>query len=229
MTSSSSAKKVRKAAKAGGSGGPKVSSDRGLLYPIAIVTICILGLALVVVSRADNSSDPAADDPIVADEFAATYGIFDCTDWVATSPGGDAAPFTIPLASAEAERNGRLDRWGPTVGIELSSDALVVTGIDPEINRATGEDCEGEEGTVFLTVWSSNDQVGEPLEDVEVQTITEDIGAYRPHDGDVIAIAFAPEGTEMEEPPVSDGASQPGTDTSEADTGEPDTSGADSG
>ena len=211
MSSSSSAKKVRKAARAGGSSGPSTSRERNLGFPLAIAVICILGVALVALSKADDGDGTAAspdDTTVAADQFAATYGIFDCTEWVATSlpnPETDQ-DFTIPLSSENAERNGRLDRWGEEVGLEISADALVVNSVDPVIERAAGDDCEGEEGAVSLTVWSSNDEAGAALDEVEVQTITDEPGAYRPRNGDRIAIVFAPEGTEVDEPPVPDGA-----------------------
>ncbi len=229
MSSSSSAKKVRKAARAGGSSGPTTSRERNLGFPLAIAAICILGVALVAVSKADNDDSAASPDDTTPalDQFAATYGIYDCTEWVATSlpnPGTDQ-DFTIPLSSENAERNGRLDRWGEEVGLELSAEALVVNSVDPVIERAAGDDCEGEQGTVFLTVWSTNDEAGAALDEVEVQIVTDEPGAYRPRNGDRIAIAFAPEGTEIDEPPVPDGASSSSSssttpaDTSEAETG----------
>lgn len=229
MSSSSSAKKVRKAARAGGSGGPTTSRDRNLGFPLAIAVICILGVALVAVSKADNEDSAASPDDttVSADQFSATYGIFDCTQWVATSlpnPETDQ-DFTIPLSSENADRNGRLDRWAEEVGMELGADALVVNSIDPTIERAAGDDCEGEEGTIFLTVRSTNDEDGVALDEVEVQTITDAPGAYRPRNGDRIAIVFAPEGTEIDEPPVPDGAGTTAStttapaDTSEAETG----------
>ena len=229
MSSSSSAKKVRKAARAGGSSGPTTSRERNLGFPLAIAVICILGVGLVVVSKADNNESAASPDDttVEVDQFAATYGIFDCTEWVATSlPNPDTdQDFTIPLSSENAERNGRLDRWGEEVGLEISADALVVSSTDPVIERAAGDDCEGEEGTISLTVWSPNDEAGAALDEVEVQTITDEPGAYRPRNGDRIAIVFAPEGTEIDEPPVPDGASATSStttapaDTSEAETG----------
>ncbi len=226
MSSSSSAKKVRKAARAGGSSGPSTSRERNLGFPLAIAVICILGVGLVAISKADSGDGTAAspdDTTVAADQFAATYGIFDCTEWVATSlpnPETDQ-DFTIPLSSENAERNGRLDRWGEEVGLEISADALVVNSVDPVIQRAAGDDCEGGEGAVSLTVWSSNDEAGAALDEVEVQTITDEPGAYRPRNGDRIAIVFAPEGTEIGEPPVPDGASATSsTTTAPADTSE---------
>jgi hypothetical protein len=74
-------------------------------------------------------------------------------------------------------------------------------------------------------VWSTNGEAGAALDEVEVQTITDDPGAYRPRNGDRIAIVFAPEGTEIDEPPVADGAGTHSSttiapaDTSEAETG----------
>ncbi len=229
MSSSSSAKKVRKAARAGGSSGPTTSRERNLGFPLAIAVICILGVGLVVISKVDNDDSAAAPDDTTpaVDQIVATYGIFDCTAWVATSPPNPETDqdFTIPLSSENADRNGRLDRWAEEVGMELSADALVVNSVDPVIERAAGDDCEGEEGAVFLTVWSANDEAGAALDEVEVQTITDDPGAYRPRSGDQIAIVFAPEGTEVDEPPVPDGASTSSStttapaDTSEAETG----------
>ena len=101
----------------------------------------------------------------------------------------------------------------------------MVNSVDPVIERAAGDDCEGEQGTVFLTVWSTNDEAGAALDEVEVQIVTDEPGAYRSRNGDRIAIAFAPEGTEIDEPPVPDGASSSSSssttpaDTSEAETG----------
>ena len=207
--SSSSAKKVRKAARAGGGAGPRVGSDRKLGFPIAVAAITVLGLALVIVSRADRDDDVAIPEFNADDYFHAAYGIWDCDQWVttglrdsglATQDVRTFGDFIIHLPAEDAT-NGSLSAWASQVGMTITDERLVVVGQSFEVDRSVGDDCGGEPGQVFVEVTSVKDEEGNPLDEPETTVITENPGSHRPRDGDVIAIAFAPEGFDLEEPP----------------------------
>ena len=78
MARSSAAKKVAKAASAG-AGGAKAQTERNFLFPLAMVLISILGVALIFVARdrrADNS--PQGPPRVGSDHWHAAYQIYIC-------------------------------------------------------------------------------------------------------------------------------------------------------
>jgi hypothetical protein len=78
MARSSAAKKVAKAASTG-AGGAKAQTERNFLFPMAMVLISILGVALIFVARdrrADNS--PQGAPRIGADHWHVAYQIYVC-------------------------------------------------------------------------------------------------------------------------------------------------------
>jgi hypothetical protein len=78
VATSSSTKKAAKLAQKGK--GRKVRFQGGTVFPAAVAVTLVVGLALIVYSRATL---PAADDspPTINDHWHAAYGIYLCDDW----------------------------------------------------------------------------------------------------------------------------------------------------
>jgi len=199
MGKASSAKKVARAARAGGktSQGPK----RQLAFPLGVAAIVLVGALLVVFARSANEEQVSAS-PRVGEHIHAAYGIYVCNAFL--SPLTDAVPDTSglhthadgvahvhPFANGSSGRNATLAKWGETVGLEVGSQSFTVGGTE----YANGYDCNGEPGQVVLYVWPPDDPDAEP------QVVTSDIGGFRLDvDRQQFTLAVVPEGTEVPRP-----------------------------
>ena len=114
MGRASSAKKVARAARAGGKGA-KVGRDRSVLFPGSIAIVVILGLALVVYARSTiNPADAVA--PGIADHWHEAYGLYACDSFLpdiqnASDPNGihthsDGVIHVHPGAAQQVARTG---------------------------------------------------------------------------------------------------------------------------
>lgn len=201
MGKASSAKKVARAARAGGrtSAGPK----RQLAFPIAIAAIVVVGALLVVFARSSNQ-EVAAESPKVGEHWHAAYGIDVCgnflpnlTDVGPDTTGlhthGDGIAHIHPFANGSAGPNATLSTFGQMVGMTFGSDSFTVNGT----TYADGYDCNGQPAKVAVYVWPADDANAEP------RIITKDIGSFR-FDQDRLAVTLAvvPEGTDVPRPPT---------------------------
>jgi hypothetical protein len=199
MGRASSAKKVARAARAGGrtSQGPK----RQLAFPIGIAAIVVVGALLVVFARSANEEQVSAS-PRVGDHIHAAYGIYVCdaflpalTDTGPDTSGlhthADGVAHIHPFANGASGRNATLSKWGETVGLDVGSESFTVDGTE----YADGYDCNGQPAQVSLHVWPPDEPDAEP------EVITSDIGAFRlDTDRQLVTLAVVPEGTEVPRP-----------------------------
>jgi hypothetical protein len=199
MGRASSAKKVARAARAGGrtSQGPK----RQLAFPIGIAAIVVVGALLVVFARSANEEQVSAS-PRVGDHIHAAYGIYVCDTFLPalndTGPDttglhthADGVAHIHPFANGASGRNATISKWGETVGLQVGSDSFTVNGTE----YSNGYDCNGQPAQVSLYVWPPDDPDAEP------QVITSDIGGYRlDTDRELFTLAVVPEGTEVPRP-----------------------------
>ena len=201
MGRSSSAKKVARAARAGG-----VSSKgkkRNLLFPVSIAAVVIVGVLVVTLAR-DTYTTAAQEVPKVGDHIHAAYGIYVCETFLDPLP--DGAPDTLgihthgdgivhihPFGGAASGKNATMAVWGKTDGIEFSSNGFTVSGATYE----NGFDCNGQPATVKLYVWNADDTSTAP------QIIeSADIGGYRlDKDRLAVTLAVVPDGTDVPPPP----------------------------
>jgi hypothetical protein len=202
MGRSSSAKKVARAARAGGA--TSKGKKRNLLFPISIAAIVVVGVLLVTMAR--NTATTAAEEaPKVGDHIHAAYGIYVCDAFLdpLTDPGGDTLGIHThgdgivhvhPFGSAAAGKNANMAVWGKTDGMTFSSKGFTVNGVTYD----NGYDCNGQPATVKLYVWNADDTSAAP------QIVnTADIGKFRfSKDRLAITLAVVPEGTEVP-PPTS--------------------------
>jgi hypothetical protein len=200
MGRASSSKKVARASRAAGRPG----TSRNLVWPAAMVVLVALGVFLIVESRPNRAEAvrPRANNP--EDHWHTAYGVFVCDDYIdnLTDQNSDALGIHThddglihihPTASEAAGENATLGVFTEEVGLTLEDDRLVLPGEDGETHQ-DGDECGDERGIVQLAVW-------EDAADEEPEIITDDLAGHRLRDGEVIAIAFAPEGAELSKPP----------------------------
>lgn len=202
MGKASSSKKVARAARAGGA---STGSKRKLGFPLAIVAICVVGLAVVVVARG-QFSEASAEAPTVSDHWHAAYGMYVCDEFL--PPLTDAGPDTTgvhthgdgvihihPFVGSAAGRNATLAKWGEVVGVDFDGGSFTVGGTTYE----DGYDCGGEPATVSIYRWPADSPDAEP------EVFTSDLGSIRlDEDRAEFTFAVVPEGTEVPRPPSVD-------------------------
>jgi hypothetical protein len=163
----SSNKKVARAARAGGK--TKVRGQQGLVFPIALGAVVIIGLLLVVYARASRP-DTVAEPPTVEDHWHAAYGIYVCGEWkpviqnqndaIEGTPIGihthaDGVIHIHPFNSLATGSNATLGVFFETTGVEMTDESLVL----PEGGGTfeNGDDCAGSPGQVKVLVWDDAD------------------------------------------------------------------------
>jgi len=81
MARSAAAKKVAKAASAGGSG-RSFRPRRDFLFPAAMLLVVLLGVVLILVARNERSANAPAGPPRLGDHWHSLYAIYDCDDFI---------------------------------------------------------------------------------------------------------------------------------------------------
>jgi hypothetical protein len=210
MGRASSAKKVARAARAGGKGA-KVGRDRSLIFPASVATVVILGLALVVYAR--STINPAeAVAPGIADHWHEAYGLYACDSFLpdiqnASDPNGihthsDGVIHVHPGAAQQVARTGNdatMEVFLAASGASISDTQLTLPpgeGYDPE-TYVEGEDkCGGEDAIVQVAYWRSAANT-----DQDPEIFTEDLADIQfGSDNGAYTIAFAPEGADIPPP-----------------------------
>jgi len=206
MGKASSAKKVARAARAGGA---KTSDQRKWMFPLAIAALVIVGVGVILVAR--SGFDPvSAESPKPGEHWHQAYGFYVCdsflppqVDVTADRTGihthGDGIIHTHPFSNAYAGSKATLGVWGETVGVDFTSDSWDVAGE----TYTNGFDCGGQPAQLSVYKW--------PLDDAEAQpeVFTSDFGDIR-LDSDRLAFTFAvvPAGTEVPKPDSVDTVDQ---------------------
>ena len=220
MGKASSAKKVARAARAGGSRRP--GQRRAIGFPLIIAAIVILGSLLVVFAREsrDATAEPRSQaDGEDAQHWHAAYGLSFCGEFQRTSDSGtalvDVGQDTLgihthgdgvihihPFIDSAGGRNARMQIFFDQVDLQMSDSTL--TFPDGE-TWAEGEDTctvDGQEqpGQLVVARWQDAQDAADGEKPTEV--LTEDFGTIRfRNDREYYTIAFVPEG-ELEEIPV---------------------------
>jgi hypothetical protein len=162
--------------------------------------------------------------PRIGDHWHAAYGVHLCGEWqpdLIDGPEGDVSGIHShgdglihihPFSSRVTGEGANLGAFGDTVELELSDDSLKLP------DRAAledGADCGGTPGVVQVRVW-------ENIDDAEGRLLEGDFADHAPQDGEIITIAFLPEGEEVPRPP-SAGATPTDLETTPTAPGEEDT------
>jgi hypothetical protein len=198
MGKASSAKKVARAARAGGS---TKSNQRKLMFPLAVAGIVVVGVLLIVVARSGFES-VSAESPKPGEHWHQAYGFFVCDsflpplvdvtqDRTGIHTHGDGVIHTHPFSNAYAGTKATVGVWGETVGVDFGSDSWEVSGTTYE----NGFDCNGQPATLAVYEWPADDPNAEP------EVFTSGFADIR-LDQDRAALTFAvvPEGTEVPRP-----------------------------
>lgn len=212
MGKASSAKKIARAARAGGrASGVR---QRNLLFPGAIAAIVVLGVLMVGFSvrehRADANTVPplAGEDGLPGDHWHASYGFYVCGEWMPSLPEwhdtagvhshGDGVVHIHPFGEAGAGRNATMGTFlKDAPDVSLSDDKLELGDESWETGK---DECDGEKGELVIARWKDVQTT-----DAEPGLVYENFDDIRfREDGEGYTIAFVPEGeTDIPKPESS--------------------------
>jgi hypothetical protein len=159
MGRASSAKKVARAARAGGT----AKRERPkLAFPLAVFVIIVLGTSLVIFAR--QSREPASAAPpsyLNSDHWHAAYGIYVCDKFLPplTDVGedrdgihthGDGIIHIHPFAASSSGDRARLSVFGKQTGVTFTNDGFTMPDGTEYKN---GYDCNGQPAKVAVYKW----------------------------------------------------------------------------
>src|SRR6478736_6112737 len=133
MGKASSAKKVARAARAGGS---TKQRKRNWGFPLGIVAIIVVGALLIFVAY-DQNTEAVAASPTTNDHWHAAYGIYVCdaflpavadgpTDTKGIHTHADGVIHIHPFSGGSAGNNAKLKVFTDQVGMSISSDGFTM-------------------------------------------------------------------------------------------------------
>jgi len=186
-----------------------------------MAAVVILGTAGIVYSREQRQPDTtrpyAAIAGRAADHWHAAIGYYICGKFVPDLPEGDD-PLGIhghgdnivhihPFGASSAGKRATLGVFLETVKADISDDKIELPGQETKRN---GDKCENGTGRVQTKVWDTRASTDQG------RLVEGDPSNLRPKDGQLITIAFVPEGTDIPKPPSEpklDNLSDVGTPT----------------
>jgi hypothetical protein len=211
MGKASSAKKVARAARAGGRS--SAGRQRNLLFPGVIGAIVLFGSALVWYAADERKGDTDIP-PVIGDHWHAAYGVYVCGEWQPDIPQfeattgihthGDGVIHIHPFSSGGAGENATLGTFLEETDVKLSDDELTIGKNELPDGAKTwkeGEDqCDGKDAELVVARW---DNVAD--ENAKPALITSGLDDIRFRaDGEGYTIAFVPEGeTDIPKPPTA--------------------------
>jgi hypothetical protein len=206
MGKASSAKKVARAARAGGRGS-RGGQRRSLLFPATITVVCVLGVSLILYARTQDTAQ--ALEPGVTDHWHAAYGIDICgtieppmtndADPNGIHTHGDGVIHIHPGAAQQVARAGEdatLGVFMNAAGATLTDDSISFPDETGQIVTYTeGEDqCDGEDGQVQVAYWANASEAN----DTDPQVFTDNLAdIFFQNDREAYTIAFVPEGGDI--------------------------------
>jgi hypothetical protein len=202
MGRASSAKKVARAARAGGRGARR-GQRPSLLFPGTIALVCVLGVALIVYARSQDEAE--AQPPTLQDHWHAAYGIYVCDSFTAPfqaqdDPDGihshqDGVIHIHPFSNRVTGENAKLSVFFDAMGAELTDDTLRLS--DEEEYKEGEDQCDGEDAIVQVAYWANASEAA----DTDPQVFTENLGDISfDDDRAAITIAFAPRNADLPPP-----------------------------
>ena len=212
MGKASTAKKVQRAARAGGKTSGK---QRQLGFPVAIAAVVIIGLSLVTYTRASGQlGADAKNPPKVGEHWHAAYGIYICDHFVTNvsdrSPDvlgihthDDGLVHIHPFTNGAAGKQATFARFFDQTGLKVTNSEIKLPSAAPFKGRTYKEGsttCNGKPATIQVYHWKSavNSATGIKADKVFTKDFskirfTEDLGAF--------TFAFVPAGTKVPPPP----------------------------
>jgi hypothetical protein len=171
-----------------------------------MAAVVVLGTAGIVYSREqrqpDTSRPYAAVAGRAADHWHAAIGFYVCGTFVPDLPEGDD-PLGIhghgdgvvhihPFGASSAGKRAILGIYFKTVGADITDNKIDLPGQDTKRN---GDKCDNGSGTVQTKVWDTR----APTDQGRI--VPGSPASIRPKDGQLITIAFVPQGTDIPKPP----------------------------
>lgn len=199
-----SADKATKRAKNVGGSPAKASFLTKHLFPIIIILVLVAGLvAIVSLRRTDINAAPR----VAQDHWHASYGIYNCDQFVASVTDqtdalgvhthADGLLHIHPFSPQAAGANSKLSLFFDTVGMEYTDTSLSYQGLTLE----DGMMCNGEPAVLQYAVWNDAFTEGDP---VEVGRGTAADFVFTPEfEFGSITIGLVPEGTDLPRPDQS--------------------------
>lgn len=189
--------------------GKRQSGSRG--WTMATVAVVAVGAVAIFFSWGGGGTAAA---PALGDHIHAYLGINVCGSWLPPAPEyesadgihshGDGLMHIHPSSSEAAGENavvGRFIENNAGAGWELSATSMTLWD---GVEYRNGQECvDGEYAGQAADIQWAVGRVGEPWDGTPR---TGDLANYHPDDGDIVAVAFIPEGQQVPEPPDASGA-----------------------
>lgn len=197
MGKASSAKKVARAARAGGTRRP--GQRRQLGYPILVFLVCALGLTVVLYAR--NQRQANASPQAGLDHWHAAYTVAECgafdpplasvgQDGLGIHTHEDGLIHIEPQLDGAAGSNARLELFLSNVGVTLTDDTATFPD-GSEWDEETAE-CDGEPAQIVVARWIDGQDAADGERPNEI--VTEDFDAIRfRNDREAYTVALVPE------------------------------------
>ncbi len=211
----SSAKKIARLAEKSKSRTPRgVRLQGGSLFPTVIIVVLALGAALIAYSRQTLEDRSAAD--ITNATYFLSFGVFVCDEWI-------VLPDTALTELAEVREGAELVqgqpgvvKWLPQVlsgqrraklsaVLDLYAIKVGQTGVtfpssinDGEALEEDNDACDGKGGSLFVNTWDV--QSADPTKKTSIANLD---SVRLNNDGLAVALVFAPDGTEVDQPPAA--------------------------
>jgi hypothetical protein len=204
MGKQSSAKKVARAARAGGS--RNRGQRRQIGFPLACAAIIIVGISLILVARGQRQAQ--AQPKTNQDHWHAAYGVYLCDHFV--SPLTDAGADTLgihthgdgiihihPFVDGAAGTNAKIGLFYQDTNLSVSDKKIAVPGGD---TVQEGKDkCNGKSAIVEVAKWTHAEDAAAGKKPTQI--FTTKLGDIRfTNDRMAFTIAFLPEGAKVPAP-----------------------------
>jgi hypothetical protein len=206
MGKASSAKKVARAARAGGKSSKRERPK--LAFPAAVFAVIVLGTLLVVFGRTTRSNSASADvAPVLnKDHWHAAYGIYVCDHFVAPLQDlpdkpdvngihthGEGVMHIHPFSSAASGTKAKLKVFADQVGLKFTDDS--VTTPDGTVYKNGEFKCGDKPAKVSIWRWNADDSL------VPTEVFENGFNDIRFRgDRDAYTIAVLPEGSDIVPP-----------------------------
>ena len=171
--------------------------------------VVVLGTAGIVYSRdqrqPDNTRPLAAAAGRAGDHWHAAIGFYVCGEFapdlaegedpLGIHGHGDNVVHIHPFGAAAAGKRAQLGIFFDSVDVDVSDDEIDLPNQDAKRN---GDKCGERTASVQMKVWDSRDPADRG------RIVEGDPADFRPQDGQLITIAFVPEGDDIPRPPSAD-------------------------
>ena len=214
--------------------GKKVRFQGGTVFPITILIVSVLGLALIAYSRTSTQALAVPPQASNSDHWHIAFGIYACDDWLPNITGAkeggttgvpdpeflasgvhshdDGVIHYHPYTAAASGQNAKLQRYLDVYDIELSNDKLQMPEdqggqvFEEGETKCTLEDGKEVDAELRLAVWDDAKNPG------DFRILTADMANARiDRNGMAMAIFFAPTDVEIVPPPTAVQLSQTGS------------------